>query len=74
LAKIQWTFANWRNSRESIGESMMDFRQLVTFQGRYWRKYGGLSQLLRNYINIRYMSKLKLMLLEFVYYSSYSSM
>jgi hypothetical protein len=26
---------------------------LVTFQGRYWRKYGGLSQLLRNYINPR---------------------
>ena len=29
LAKVQWTFANWRNSRECVGESTVDFRQLA---------------------------------------------
>jgi hypothetical protein len=28
LAKVQWTFANWRNSRGCTGESTVDFRQL----------------------------------------------
>ena len=44
LAKVQWTFANWR-------------------------KWGRLSQLSRNNINIGYMSALKLMLLEYIYHS-----
>ena len=43
LAKVQWTFANWRNSRGCIGESTVNFRQLAKLQGMYWRKYGGLS-------------------------------
>jgi hypothetical protein len=30
-----------------IGESTMDFRQLARFQGMYWRKYGGLSPLVK---------------------------
>jgi hypothetical protein len=30
LAKVQWTFANWQNTRGSIDESTMDFR--------HWRK------------------------------------
>ena len=25
LAKVQWTFTNWRNSRGCIGESTIDF-------------------------------------------------
>jgi hypothetical protein len=28
LAKLQWTFANWRNSRGCVGESTVDFREL----------------------------------------------
>jgi hypothetical protein len=52
LEKVQWTFANWRNSRGCVGESTMDFLQLS-----------------RNNINIGYVSKLKLMLLEHIYIS-----
>ena len=43
LAKVQWTFANWRSSTECIGEGIVDFRQLAKFQRPYWRKYSGLS-------------------------------
>ena len=43
LAKVQWTFANWRSYTECIGESIVDFRQLARFQRPYWRKYSGLS-------------------------------
>ncbi|CAF4861738.1 unnamed protein product, partial [Rotaria socialis] len=29
LAKVQWTFANWRSSTECVGESKVDVRQLA---------------------------------------------
>jgi len=35
LAKVQWTFANCRNSRRSIGESSVEFRH---WRKSYWRK------------------------------------
>jgi hypothetical protein len=35
LAKVQWTFANWRNSSEYVGETTVDFRQ---WRRSYWRK------------------------------------
>ncbi|CAM4911175.1 unnamed protein product [Rotaria socialis] len=43
LLKDHCTFANWRNSTECIGESIVDVRQLAKFQRPYWRKYSGLS-------------------------------
>ena len=45
LAKVRWTFANWRNSRGCVGESTVDFRQLAKFQRMCWRKYSGLSSI-----------------------------
>ena len=47
LAKVRWTFANWRNSTECIGESTVDFCQLVKFRGMYWRKYSGFSPMVK---------------------------
>jgi hypothetical protein len=40
LAKVQWTFANWRNSRGSIGESSVEFRhwRKSYWRNSYWRK------------------------------------
>jgi hypothetical protein len=28
LARVQWTFANWRNSSEYVGETTVNFRRL----------------------------------------------
>jgi hypothetical protein len=42
LAKLQWTFANWRKSWGYIGESTVDIRQWRKSYWRksYWRKSG----------------------------------
>ena len=45
LAKIHMTFANWRMSGGCTGESHVDFRQLASVQGVYWRVSTGLSPL-----------------------------
>jgi hypothetical protein len=45
LTKVQWIFANWRNYRGYIGESALDFRQLVKFYRVYWKKSTELSPL-----------------------------
>jgi hypothetical protein len=37
LAKVQWTFANWRKSWGYIGESKVDFRH---WRMSYWRNSG----------------------------------
>ncbi|CAF4840481.1 unnamed protein product, partial [Rotaria socialis] len=37
LAKVQWTFANWRSSTECVGESTVDVRQLAKFHRMCWR-------------------------------------
>ena len=51
LAKVRWSFANWRNSRKCIGESTVHFRQLAKFQGMCWRKYSGLSPIGESYVD-----------------------
>jgi hypothetical protein len=42
LAKVQWTFANWRLFRGYIGESLMDVRQWrkSSLRKSYWRTSG----------------------------------
>ena len=43
LAKVHWTFANWRKCKGYIGESSVEIRQLAKVQGIYWRKFTGNS-------------------------------
>ena len=40
LAKVQWTFANWRNSRGCIGESTVDFRPIGESEVDYLSCHG----------------------------------
>ena len=37
LAKVQWSFANWRIPSGYAGECLLNFHQLATFQRIYWR-------------------------------------
>ena len=57
LAKVHSSFANWRTSSWYIGESSLEFRQLVKFQEVYWRKFTRLFPVnTRQYQDISYES------------------
>jgi len=74
MAKVHCTFANWRNSRGCIGESVVDFRQLAKFEECIGESTVDFRQLSRNNINIGGMPELKLILLEYISDSLHSSM
>jgi hypothetical protein len=49
LAKVQWTFANWRSSTECVGEIKVDVRQLAKVR---W----GISVITQQYYERVYVS------------------
>ena len=71
--KTIYDFCLLYRSFRVTGCSPLRYSPMAKVQKMFWRKWSGLSQLLRNNINIGYMSALKLMLLEYIYHSLQST-